>query len=143
MEHTVQEKEAREKLATLEKKFGKKPNILIFLMDDVGWMDPGFNGGGTTVGNATPTMDRMANNGMILTSAYATPACTPTRATIHTGQNPLHHGLLRPAMYGEPGGLEGAITFPMLLQQLGYVTQGVGKWHMGENEGSVTQQSGL
>jgi arylsulfatase len=35
-----------QKLAELEKKFGKKPNILIFLMDDVGWMDPGFNGGG-------------------------------------------------------------------------------------------------
>jgi arylsulfatase A-like enzyme len=140
--HPKQEKLAREKLAALEKKFGKKPNILIFLMDDVGWMDPGFMGGGTAVGNATPIMDRLANSGMVLTSAYATPACTPTRATIHTGQNPLHHGLLRPAMYGEPGGLEGAITFPMLLQQLGYVTQGVGKWHMGENAGSLPNSLG-
>lgn len=140
--HPDQDRIAREKLAALEKKTGKKPNILIFLMDDVGWMDPGFNGGGVAVGNATPNMNRMAAGGLVLTSAYSTPSCTPTRATIHTGQNPLHHGLLRPPMYSEPGGLAGATTFPKLLQGLGYVTQGVGKWHMGENEGSLPQNLG-
>ncbi len=140
--HADQEKQARHKLAVLEKRFGKKPNILIFIMDDVGWMDPGFNGGGEAVGNPTPNMDRLAHSGLILTSAYSTPSCTPTRATIHLGQNPLHHGLLRPPMYGEPGGLDGAITVATLLQKLGYVTQGVGKWHMGENEGSLPQNVG-
>ena len=140
--HPDQEKEARGKLAELEKRIGKKPNILVFIMDDVGWMDPGFNGGGESVGNPTPNMDRLAGRGLILTSAYSTPSCTPTRATIHTGQNPLHHGLLRPPMYGEPGGLDGAITAPAILQKLGYVTQGVGKWHMGENEGSLPQNVG-
>lgn len=140
--HAEQEKEARQKLATLEKSFGKKPNILIFIMDDVGWMDPGFNGGGEAVGNPTPNMDRLAQAGLILTSTYSTPSCTPTRATIHLGQNPLHHGLLRPPMYGEPGGLDGAVTVATVLQKLGYVTQGVGKWHMGENEGSLPQNVG-
>ena len=140
--HKGQEKEARKKLAELEKRFGKKPNIMIFLIDDVGWMDPGFNGGGVAVGNPTPNMNRLAQEGLIFTSAYATPSSTPTRATIHTGQNPLHHGLLRPPMYGEPGGLDGEITFPSILQKLGYVTQGVGKWHMGENEGSMPQNVG-
>lgn len=98
--HPEQDQAARSKLAELEKKFGTKPNILIFIMDDVGWMDPGFNGGGVSIGNDTPTMDRLANEGLLLTSTYSTPSCTPTRATVHTGQNPLHHGLLRPAMYG-------------------------------------------
>jgi arylsulfatase len=140
--HPEQDKLALEKLAALEKRFGKKPNILIFLMDDVGWMDPGFNGGGEAVGNPTPNMDRLAHGGLVLTSAYSTPSCTPTRATIHTGENPLHHGLLRPPMYGEPGGLDGAVTMPAVLQKLGYVTQGVGKWHMGENEGSLPQNVG-
>ena len=140
--HPEQDKETDEKLAALEKKFGKKPNILIFLLDDVGWGDPGFNGGGAAVGNDTPNMDRIAQEGLILTSAYSTPSCTPTRATIHTGQNPLHHGLLRPPMYGEKGGLGGEITFPMVLQEKGWVTQGVGKWHLGENETSLPQNLG-
>ena len=41
-------------------KTGKKPNFLVFLLDDVGWMDPGFNGGGVAVGNPTPNMDKLA-----------------------------------------------------------------------------------
>ena len=140
--HKEQEEEARQKLAAMEKRFGKKPNIMIFLLDDVGWMDPGFNGGGVAVGNPTPNMNRLAQEGLVFTSAYSTPSSTPTRATIHTGQNPLHHGLLRPPMYGEPGGLDGVTTLPDLLKKQGYITQGVGKWHMGENEGSLPQNVG-
>ncbi|HET7851828.1 MAG TPA: sulfatase-like hydrolase/transferase, partial [Methyloceanibacter sp.] len=89
IQHPEQDKAAQDKLAGLAAKTGKKPNILIFLLDDVGWGDPGFNGGGTAVGNDTPNMDRLANEGLLLTSAYSTPSCSPTRATIHTGQNPL------------------------------------------------------
>src|SRR5215475_7004142 len=107
--HPDQERQARAKLADLERKTGKKPNFIFFLLDDVGWMDPGFNGGGIAVGNETPTMDKLANEGLNLTSAYSTPSCSPSRATILTGQNPLHHGILRPPMYGEAGGLDGAI----------------------------------
>jgi arylsulfatase len=143
VQHPDQDTEARRKLAALESRTGKKPNILIFLMDDVGWMDPGFNGGGVAVGNATPVMDKLANEGLVLTSAYSTPSCSPSRATIMTGQNPLHHGILRPPMYSEPGGLAGAITVAHLLKNRGYVTQGVGKWHMGENQGSLPQNVGF
>jgi arylsulfatase len=96
-----------------------------------------------SVGNPTPNMDRLARAGLVLTSAYSTPSCTPTRATIMTGQSPLHHGLLRPTMYGEKGGLDGAITVAAILKKLGYQTQGVGKWHMGENEGSLPQNVGF
>src|SRR4029078_5876599 len=46
--HPKQVKEAAEKLAKAHAKHGKRPNFLVFLMDDVGWMDPGFNGGGCT-----------------------------------------------------------------------------------------------
>ncbi|GGF39779.1 sulfatase-like hydrolase/transferase [Echinicola rosea] len=141
--HQDEVDEARKKLAEFEKRTGEKPNILFFLTDDVGYMDFGFNGGGVAVGNATPNLDRLAAEGLILTSAYSTPSCTPTRATVMTGQNPLHHGLLRPPMYGEPGGLGGAETVASILKKLGYKTQGVGKWHMGEVEGSVPQDVGF
>jgi arylsulfatase len=143
IEHAGDAKAARSKLAAAAKKFGRKPNILIVLIDDVGWMDPGFNGGGPAVGNPTPNIDRLAHAGLIFTSAYSTPSCSPTRATIMTGQNPLHHGLLRPPMYGEKGGLDGAVTVATILQKLGYATQGVGKWHMGENTGSLPQNVGF
>jgi arylsulfatase len=143
IQHPDQDRAAQAKLATLAAQTRKKPNIIVFLLDDVGWWDPGFNGGGVALGNATPVMDRLANEGLILTSAYSTPACTPSRATIMTGQNPLHHGLLRPPMYSEPGGLEGSITVAKLLKDQGYVTQGVGKWHMGENKGSLPQNVGF
>jgi hypothetical protein len=86
MQLPQQEAEARQKLAALEQRTGKNPNILIFLLDDVGWMDPGFNGGGVAVGNATPMMDQLANAGLTLTSAYrrrrarrAGPPFTPGR----------------------------------------------------------------
>ena len=141
--HPEQDEAARDKLAALEAKTGKKPNILIFLMDDVGWMDPGFNGGGAAVGNGTPVMDRLANEGLILTSAYPTPSCSPTRAAIHSGQKPLHLGILRPPMYGEPGGLQGEVTLPQLLADAGYATQAVGKWHLGENVESQPQNVGF
>ena len=143
VEHPEQARVAKEKLDAAVKRFGRKPNILIILLDDVGWMDPGFNGGGPAVGNPTPNIDRLAHAGLILTSAYSTPSCSPTRATIMTGQNPLHHGLLRPPMYGEKGGLDGAVTVADILKKLGYRTQGVGKWHMGENEGSQPQNVGF
>ncbi len=141
--HTGQEAEARAKLAALEKKTGKKPNILIFLMDDVGWSDLGVFGGGTAVGAPTPAMDKLGHEGLVLTSTYSQPSCSPTRATILTGRLPMRHGVLYPPMYGEKGGLDGEVTMAQLLSQAGYVTQAVGKWHCGENTGSQPQNVGF
>ena len=55
----------------------------------------------------------------------------------------MRHGLLRPPMYGEPGGLEGEVTIAELLSDAGYATQAVGKWHMGENLASQPQHVGF
>ncbi|WP_276601119.1 sulfatase-like hydrolase/transferase [Nannocystis sp. ILAH1] len=141
--HAAQVRAARDELAALQRRTGKRPNVLIFLMDDVGWMDPGFNGGGVSLGNPTPQIDRVAAESLVLTSAYSQPSCSPTRATIMTGQYPVHHGILRPPMYGQAGGLEGAVTLARLLSELGYVTQAIGKWHLGENKGSQPQNVGF
>ena len=141
--HPQQQKEAETKLQALEKKFGKKPNVLIILLDDVGWGDFGVYGGGVAVGSPTPNINRLAHEGLQLTSTYSQPTCSPTRATINTGQLPIHHGILRPPMYGEPGGLAGAVTAAAVLSKNGYVTAQVGKWHQGESEGSQPQNVGF
>lgn len=143
IEHPEQAAEADKKLSQLAQRKGKKPNIVVFLMDDVGWMDFGFNGGGISVGSPTPDVDKIASEGLVLTSAYSQPSCSPTRATILTGQFPIHHGILRPAMYGEPGGLNGNVTVAELLSRQGYTTQAIGKWHVGENEESQPQNAGF
>ena len=82
--------------------------------------------------------------GLLLTSCYSEPSCTPSRASLMTGRLPMRHGLLRPPMYGEPGGLAGrGHARRSCSSDAGYVTQAVGKWHMGENAESQPQNVGF
>lgn len=142
IEHPQQRLEAESKLAALRTKFGKPPNIIILLVDDMGWGDPGVYGGGEAVGAPTPHIDRIAQEGLRLTSTYSQPTCSPTRAAINTGRLPVRSGLTRPPLYGEKGGLEGEITAASLLKRNGYRTAMVGKWHLGESESQQPQNSG-
>jgi arylsulfatase A-like enzyme len=130
-EHAGQIKEAASRLAAHKTRRKKRPNILIFLMDDVGWGDFGCYGGGVAVGAPTPNFDKIARTGLQLTSCYSEPSCSPSR------------GLHRPPMYGEAGGLQGEVTLPELLAAAGYATQAVGKWHVGENKASQPQNVGF
>src|SRR6056297_168519 len=121
----AQEEEARGTLAGLETVQGRKPNILIFLVDDMGWGDIGVFGGGIAVGAPTPEMDRLAREGLKLTSTHSDPTCTPTRAAILTGRIPARSGLTRPTMTGEnpavnPWTIE--VSLPTLLAEAGYRT---------------------
>lgn len=142
-EHGEQRAAAARKLAEFVARRGKPPNVLIYMMDDVGWGDFGCYGGGVAVGAPTPAFDRLARGGLQLTSCYSEPSCTPSRATLMTGRVPHRHGLHRPPMYGEPGGLHGEVTVAELLSKAGYTTQAVGKWHIGENEASQPQHVGF
>jgi arylsulfatase A-like enzyme len=139
----AREQAAQRKLDEFVGRNGKRPNVLMILLDDVGWGDFGCYGGGIAVGAPTPNIDRLAREGLLLTSCYSEPSCTPTRASIMTGRLPMRHGLLIPPMYGMPGGLQGEVTLPQLLSDAGYVTQAVGKWHMGENAESQPQNVGF
>jgi arylsulfatase len=141
--HEDQVAEANGRLDGFRNRHGRGPNLLVILMDDVGWGDFGCYGGGVAVGAPTPNIDRLARRGLLMTSCYSEPSCTPSRASLLTGRLPMRHGLHRPPMYGEPGGLQGEITLAELLSDAGYVTQAIGKWHLGENVESQPQHVGF
>lgn len=134
----VQDKVAAKKLTDLHAKVGKRPNIVWFIVDDMGYGDPGAFGGGAAIGAATLNMDRLAREGLKLTSTYSQPTCTPTRSAILTGRLPARTGLTRPILAGDkitknPWADE--ISLPYLLGKAGYATLLTGKWHIGETEG--------
>ena len=97
------DKQVQNKLAALEKKFGKKPNIIFILADDIGYTELGSYGGGKVRGAPTPNLDRMADDGMRFLSFYSEPACTPTRAALMTGRHPVRIGMLGVLFPGTSG----------------------------------------
>ena len=63
----------------------EKPNIVLVFMDNFGWGEPGFNGGGIIRGAATPALDALAAEGLRLTNFNVEAQCTPSRSAIMTG----------------------------------------------------------
>jgi arylsulfatase len=122
-----------EKLAELEAKFGKKPNIIMVLTDDIGWGTLGAYGGGKVVGAPTPNLDEMARDGMKFLSAYSEPSCTPTRLALLTGRQPHRTGVNVVLWPGQKQGLvDEEVTIAELLKDGGYDTAMWGKWHVGD-----------
>lgn len=108
------------------------PNVVYVLYDDLGWSDFGCFGSEIS----TPTVDRLAAEGLRYTNFHVTPLCSPTRACLLTGRN--HHttgmGLLPNFAMGYPG-YRGSLhestgTVAEMAQSQGYTTLGVGKWHL-------------
>jgi arylsulfatase len=110
----------------------QKPNILVIMGDDIGyWNISAYNRG--VMGYRTPNIDRIANEGAILTDYYGQQSCTAGRAAFITGQSPMRTGLLK---VGLPGAKEGLSdkdpTLAELLKPLGYATGQFGKNHLGD-----------
>jgi arylsulfatase len=130
-----QDKQIDAKLAALQERFGKRPNIIFILTDDIGWGELGWQGGGKHRGTPTPTLDRLAKQGMRFWSAYAEPSCTPTRIAINTGRHPVRTGLLSVLWPGQDEGLPSEeVTIAEVLSESGYHTGMWGKWHLGDHE---------
>ncbi|BDD11612.1 arylsulfatase (plasmid) [Fulvitalea axinellae] len=105
------------------------PNIVFILADDLGYGDLGCYG---SPRNLTPSLDKMAKEGMRFTQFYAGSAvCTPTRVSVLTGKYPLRFNVKSHfndrEMYLQPE----AKTIPQFLRKSGYISKHVGKWHLG------------
>lgn len=129
-----------------------RPNFVFILADDLGWRDAGFMG---STFYETPHLDRLADEGMVFTDAYANaPNCAPTRASLLSGQYTPRHGIFTvpPSARGESAQRQlvvaetatelplEVITIAEALKTAGYATASVGKWHLGRRGHGPTDQ---
>ena len=118
-----------------------KPNVVIIFMDDMGYGDIGCYG---ATKQKTPHLDRMAAEGMKLTSFYAAPVCSVSRAQLLTGCYGVRIDV--PGVYG-PGSAQGLnpseATIAERLKDLGYATMCIGKWHVGDQPEFLPTKQGF
>ncbi len=130
----------------------KPPNVVVFLVDDLGYMDIGANNPNCFY--ETPNIDRFATTGMRFTDGYAAnPVCSPTRYSLMTGKYPTRvkatnffsgklAGKFKPAELSSNMPLD-EVTIPRALKEKGYATFFAGKWHLGEKESHYPQNFGF
>lgn len=132
-----------------------RPNVVLILMDDMGWRDVGFAGNKFV---ETPNIDRLAREGMQFSQAYASaPNCAPTRACLMSGQYTPRHGVFTVIdPRHDPGqphhkvlsaksneSLDGnVVTIAELLQSNGYATACFGMWNLGRGRSGPSTPTG-
>lgn len=122
-----------------------KPNIVLVLMDNFGYGEPGVYGGGVLRGAATPRIDRIADEGYRLTNYNVEAECTPSRAALMTGRYGIRTRLRKD---GPPRDIWYGITrweytLAEMLSDSGYATGIFGKWHLGDTEGRFPTDQGF
>jgi arylsulfatase len=122
----------------------KQPNIVLVFMDNFGWGEPGFNGGGIIRGAPTPRLDQLAGEGLRLTNFNVEVQCTPSRSALMTGRYAVRSGNgIVPLGEGVYGIVQWEVTMAEMLSDAGYATGMFGKWHLGRTEGRFPTDQGF
>jgi arylsulfatase A-like enzyme len=121
-----------------------RPNIIIVFMDNFGWGEPGFNGGGIIRGAPTPRLDALAQEGLRLTNFNVEVQCTPSRSALMTGRYAIRSGNATvPLGEGVYGLVQWEETMAEMLSEAGYATGMYGKWHLGRTDGRFPTDQGF
>jgi arylsulfatase A-like enzyme len=127
-------------------KAAERPNVVVILIDDMGFSDLGCYGGEVP----TPNIDRMAAEGVRFTQFYNTARCSPSRAALLTGLYPHQAGMgfldnmVVLGSKGTQGRLrDDCVTLGEVMQQAGYFTIMTGKWHLGQMHGTPPWKRGF
>lgn len=124
----------------------KRPNVIVILVDDMGFSDIGPYGSEIP----TPNLDALAANGLRFTQFYNSARCSPSRASLLTGLYPHEAGMggldsiVRPGLGGFQGRIaDRAVTIAEVLKPAGYFTGMAGKWHVGAQHGTPPKAVGF
>ncbi len=119
-----------------------QPNFVFINIDDLGYADIGPYGSQL---NRTPHLDRMANEGRKLTSFYAAPVCSPSRASLMTGSYPKRAMPIKHVLFPnyDHGLHPNEVTIAELLKLQNYRTACIGKWHLGDQPELLPTRQGF
>ena len=121
----------------------EKPNVVIMLVDNLGWGELGVYGGGVLRGAETPRLDKLASEGMRFLNFNVEPQCTPSRSALMTGRHPIRSGTTKVVWGMLYGMTQWEKTIPELLADEGYATGMFGKWHLGDTQGRFPTDQGF